>query len=245
MEEKETRALASISTKGGTGKTTVAISLALELSKAHKVGLLDADVDSSNVSGLLGLEQEITVDIDTRKLIPLDYKGIKVFSMSSYLPRKDMGVAISGVSKTQFLRDAIYSTNWGEIDLFVIDCPGGSGDEFNAIRKILPKLQAIIVTQPNTLEDCSRIIDLCNNFKIPILGIVENMSGSWMHGKPVLCNCGCGKEFTPFGKNTVKEKFPDIAFLGSIPLCQEIFETNPPEIPKEFNVIANIIAKVV
>lgn len=247
MEEtrKETRAIMCLNSKGGTGKTLLSINLSLELSKQHKVGLIDLDVDSSNIAGLLGLQGEIDSDERVRKLVPIEYNAnLKVVAMSLYLPKADMGVCISEVSRAQYIRDAI-KAKWNSLDFIIFDMPGGAAIEFNTLRKIFPNCLAIIVTQPNTLEDCNRIIDLCKHFKVPILGIVENMSGSWMHGKPIICGCGCGKEFTPFGKNTVKEKFPDIEFLGSIPLCQEIFEKNPCEILKEFNVIANIIAKVV
>lgn len=238
MEKKNVRAIAILNAKGGTGKTLLAISLSLELSKVYKVGLLDLDIDSSNIASLLNLQGEIELD-EERRLIPRQYNSnLKVIAMSLYLPRADMGICIPEVERAGFIREAI-NAKWNELDYMILDMPGGIAVEFNTLRRIYP-FEVIIVTQPNTIEDCYRVIDLCSHFKIPILGIVENMSGSYMHGKRVICSCGCGKEFTPFGKDIVKEKFPEIKYLGSIPLCQEIFEKNPPEIPSEFNVIQRI-----
>lgn len=241
MEKKEVRAIMCINAKGGTGKTLLSINLALELSKKYKVGLVDLDVDSSNIGSLLGLQGEIDSN-EERKLVPKNYNAnLKVIAMSLYLPKADMGICIPEVERAGYIREAI-KAKWDSLDFMIFDMPGGMAIEFDTLRKIFPNCKAIIVTQPNTIEDCNRVIDICSYRKIPILGIVENMSGTMMHGKTVVCSCGCGKEFAPFGKNIVKEKFPNIKFLGSIPLCQEIFEKNPPEIPKEFNVIQNIIS---
>ena len=246
MEEKEVRAIMCINAKGGTGKTLLAINLALELSRNYKVGLIDLDVDSSNIASLLGLKGEIDIDDASHRLIPIEYNSnLKVIAMSLYYQSLgDKGICIGEKSREGYVREAIKAM-WNSIDYLVFDMPGGTAIEFKTLCKLIPNCRAVIVTQPNTIEDCNRVIDLCNHFKIQILGVVENMSGSYMHGKTVICSCGCGKEFTPFAKNTVREKLPNIEFLGSIPLCQEIFESSPPLIPKEFNVIQNIIAKVV
>lgn len=229
-----------LSSKGGVGKTLVAINLALELSKKYRVALVDLDIDSSNIGGLLGLTGDIDIDLEKRKMVPKDYNGMKVFAMSLYLPRADMGVTIPDSQRRQFVIDAIKNTQWDELDFMIFDTPGGTAVEFVTLINVMRDCKALIVTQPNTLEDCNRTVDICEHFKVPILGIVENMSGSFMHGSPVLCGCGCGQEFAPFGINTVQEVYKDIRFLGRVPLSMEIFMTKPPRIP-QFDVIQNII----
>lgn len=234
-----------ITTKGGAGKTLIAINLALEIAKTHRTALIDLDIDSSNIGGLLGLEGDIDIDLEKRKMIPRDYmvgeNAMKVFAMSLYLQKADQGITMPDSQRKQFIQEAILNTDYGELDFRIYDMPGGTGIEYLSLIKYVPDCRAIIVTQPNQIEDVNRTVDVCRHFNIPIIGIVENMSGSWMHGAPVLCACGCGREFAPFGMNTVPEAYPEIPFLGRIPLCEEIFETHPPTIPDEFrSIIDNI-----
>lgn len=233
-----------LSSKGGVGKTVVAVNLAIELSRNYKVALIDLDIDSSNIGGLLGLSGDIDIVLEQRKMVPKEYNGIKVFAMSLYLQQADQGITIPDDQRRQFIHDAILNTDYGELDFIIYDMPGGTAVEFSTLRTLCSDIVAVIVTMPNTTEDCNRTIDVCRHFKIPIIGIVENMSGSWMHGAPVLCACGCGQEFAPFGMNAVQEEYPDIPFLGRIPLCMEIFESTPPKIPEEFGVIENIIKAI-
>lgn len=239
------KSIMCLSSKGGTGKTTVAINLALELTKTRRVALIDLDIDSSNVAGLLGLEGDIDIDLKKRKMIPRDYIAgenvMKVFAMSLYLQHADQGITMPDSQRRQFIQEAILNTDYGELDYRIYDMPGGTSIEYLSLIKYVTDCSAIIVTQPNQLEDVNRTIDVCRHFKVPIIGIVENMSGSWMHGTPVLCSCGCGKEFAPFGINTIPEVYPDIPYIGRIPLCDEIFETHPPTIPDEFRYIIDNI----
>lgn len=236
-----------LSSKGGTGKTLISINTALELAKNHRVALIDLDIDSSNIGGLLGLQGDIDIDLEKRKMIPRDYMVgeniMKVFAMSLYLQNADQGITMHDSQRKQFIQEAILNTDYGELDFRIYDMPGGTAIEYLSLIKYVPDCRAIIVTQPNQTEDVNRTVDVCRHFNVPILGIVENMSGSWMHGGPVRCQ-HCNEEFAPFGKNTVPEKYPDIPFLGRIPLCVEIFETHPPTIPSEFGVLENILKAV-
>lgn len=225
-----------ISTKGGVGKTLVSINLALELSKNYKTALLDIDLDSSNEAGLFGLASDSDINIETRKLIPKEYNGIKIFAMSIFLPHADMGVTIPEPQRREFVTESIKNTEWGELDFMIIDAPGGTGIELTTVHQILPDCMAIIVSEMNQAEDYIRTVDVLRHYNMKIIGVIENRSGSWMHGKPVLCSCGCGEKFSPYGEGTIKDIFPEIKFLGSIPLCGEIYKTNPPEIPEEFMV---------
>lgn len=232
-----------LSSKGGVGKTLVAINLAIELARrGYRVALVDLDIDSSNIGGLLDLNPDVDIDMSHRKMVPQDYNGMKVFAMSIFLPRANMGVTIPDSQRRQFIIDAIKNTAWGELDFMIFDMPGGTAVEFMTLRSMIPDCKTVIVTQPNTLEDCNRTVDLCDHFKVPIMGIVENMSGSLMHGMPVMCTCGCGQEFAPFGMNTVRDEFPGIPFLGRIQLSMDIFTSKPPRIPEQCDVVQNIIS---
>ncbi|MDP2217188.1 MAG: P-loop NTPase [Methanolobus sp.] len=241
------KSIMCLSSKGGVGKTLVGVNLALALAKTHRVALIDLDIDSSNVGGLLGLEGDIDIDLEKRKMIPRDYmvgeNAMKVFAMSLYLQKADQGITMPDSQRRQFIREAILNTEYGELEFKIFDMPGGTSVEFLSLATYIPDCSAIIVTQPNQSEDVNRTVDVCNHYKIKILGIVENMSGSWMHGAPVMCQ-HCNEEFAPFGKNTVPEKYPNIPFFGRIPLCEEIFETHPPTIPNEFGVLENILKAV-
>lgn len=223
-----------VSSKGGVGKTLFSINLALELSKNHKTALLDIDLDSSNEAGLFGLDSDSDINLETRKLIPKEYNGLKIFAMSIFLPRADMGVTIPEPQRRTFIIEAIKNTEWGELDFMIIDTPGGTGIELTTVHQLLPDCMVIIVSELNQTEDYIRTVDVLRHYNIKIIGVIENCTSGWMHGKPVFCSCGCGEKFSPYGEGTNKDVLPDIKFLGSIPLCGEIYKTNPPRIPEEF-----------
>lgn len=223
-----------VSSKGGVGKTLLSINLALELSKNYKTALLDIDLDSSNEAGLFCLAGDSDINLETRKLIPKEYNGIKIFAMSIFLPRADMGVTLPESQRRTFIIEAIKNTEWGELDFMIIDTPGGMGIELTTVHQLLPDCVAIIVSELNQTEDYRRTVDVLRHYNIKIIGVIENRTSSWMHGKPVICSCGCGEKFSPYGDGTIKDVSPDIKFLGSIPLCGEIYKTNPPRIPEQF-----------
>src|SRR6202165_1937785 len=169
--------VAVASGKGGVGKTTVAVNLALALAKlGHKVGLLDADVYGPNVPIMLGTTQEPLATMDKR-IVPIDVAGLKMISMGLLNPGdKPMiwrGPMLHSVI-TQFLR----SVDWGQLDYLLIDLPPGTGDVQLTLIHTVAVTGAVIVTTPSTvaLADVRKAIEMFRQVNVEVLGVVENMS---------------------------------------------------------------------
>jgi ATP-binding protein involved in chromosome partitioning len=169
--------VAVASGKGGVGKTTVAVNLALALARlGHKVGLLDADVYGPNVPIMLGTRQEPQATQDKR-IIPVEVQGIKMISMGLLSPGdKPMiwrGPMLHSVI-TQFLRSVL----WGELDYLVIDLPPGTGDVQLTLIQTVAVTGAVVVTTPSTvaLADVRKAIEMFRQVNVEVLGVVENMS---------------------------------------------------------------------
>jgi len=180
--------VAVASGKGGVGKTTVAVNLALALSKlGHKVGLLDADVYGPNVPIMLGTHKEPLATQD-RRIVPVEVSGLKMISMGLLNPGdKPMiwrGPMLHSVI-TQFLR----SVQWGELDYLIIDLPPGTGDVQLTLIQTVAVSGAVVVTTPSTvaLADVRKAIEMFRQVNVEVLGVVENMSSfACPHcGKPV------------------------------------------------------------
>ena len=180
--------VAVASGKGGVGKTTVAVNLALALTKlGHTVGLLDADVYGPNVPIMLGTTQEPLATLDKR-IVPVQVAGLKMLSMGLLNPGdKPMiwrGPMLHSVV-TQFLRSA----QWGELDHLIVDLPPGTGDVQLSLIQTVAVTGAVIVTTPSTvaLADVRKAIEMFRQVNVNVLGVVENMSTfACPHcGKPV------------------------------------------------------------
>jgi ATP-binding protein involved in chromosome partitioning len=212
------RILAVSSGKGGVGKSTVAVNLALGLARlGARVGIMDADIYGPNIPLMLGVNAPPAVRDD--KIIPLDAYGIKVMSLG-FLIEKEQPAIWRGpiVMKiiTQFLRDV----NWGQLDYFIVDMPPGTGDAQLSLVQATHVSGAVIVTTPQQVAvgDALRGVKMFERTGVPVLGIVENMS--WME------NPETGKPIAVFGSGGGAQLAAEVGvpLLGQVPLDPRVRE---------------------
>jgi Mrp family chromosome partitioning ATPase/predicted Fe-Mo cluster-binding NifX family protein len=212
-----------MSGKGGVGKSTVAVNIAVGLSlQDFMVGLLDVDLHGPNVPKMLGARDLKLSRRPDGKLGAIKYSpNLKFLSIEPLLPSEDTAVIWRGPIKHSAIRQFIGDIDWGELDYLVIDSPPGTGDEPLTVAKTIPDAYALIVTTPQevSLIDVKKAIRFCQKIKLRILGIVENMSG-------FICP-HCGKPVDIFKKGG-GQKLADelgIRFLGRIPVDPRIVDT--------------------
>jgi ATP-binding protein involved in chromosome partitioning len=198
--------------KGGVGKTTVSVNVAIALHQSGAtVGLIDADVYGPNVPIMLGLHDQPGARGD--RIIPLQAYGLRVMSLGTVL-KPDQPVIWRGPMLGGAVRQFLYDVEWGELDYLVIDLPPGTGDVQLTLAQSIPLTGAVIVTQPQdvSIADVGRGIAMFKQLKVPVLGIVENMSG-------FVCP-HCGERTDVFGSGGGHELAERLRlpFLGAIPL---------------------------
>jgi ATP-binding protein involved in chromosome partitioning len=205
--------------KGGVGKSTIAASIALGLKRAGcKVGLMDADVYGPSIPHLLGVE-DLQPGTASLPIDPVRFEGMPIMSIGFFVPKNQAiiwrGPKLHG-AVTQFLRD----TAWGPLDYLIIDMPPGTGDVALTLSQLLPLTGCVIVCTPQevALLDAVKAISMFRTVNIPILGMVENMSG-------FLCPDN-GIRYDIFGKGGARQSAEElgIPFLGDVPITISIRE---------------------
>ncbi|RKX57497.1 MAG: ATP-binding protein [Thermodesulfobacteriota bacterium] len=212
-----------MSGKGGVGKSTVAVNIAVGLSlQDFMVGLLDVDLHGPNIPKMLGARDLKLSRKPDGRLGAIKYSpNLKFLSIEPFLPSEDTAVIWRGPIKHSAIRQFIGDIDWGELDYLVIDAPPGTGDEPLTVAKTIPDAYALVVTTPQevSLIDVKKAIRFCQKIKLRILGVVENMSG-------FICP-HCGKPVDIFKKGG-GQKLADewgIRFLGRIPIDPRIVDT--------------------
>jgi ATP-binding protein involved in chromosome partitioning len=213
--------IAVASGKGGVGKSTVAVNLALALSKLGlKTGLLDADIYGPSVPRLLDIKEKPR-SRDGQKLDPIEKFGLKTMSIG-FLVKEDEPMIWRGPMVMSALTQMLSDVTWAPLDVLVVDMPPGTGDAQLTIAQRVPLKGAVIVSTPQdiALIDARKGIAMFQKTQIPILGIVENMS--------VFVCPECGHESHIFGHGGAREtaKTLNVPFLGEIPLVPRIRETS-------------------
>ncbi len=218
-----------LSGKGGVGKSTVAVNLALSLAlRGLRTGILDVDIHGPSVPKLLGLSG-LQVGVKNEEIVPLEVFGnVKVVSMGLLLDGNERAVIWRGPMKANLIREFVQHVAWGDLDALVVDCPPGTGDEPLTVAQILnTNASAIIVTTPQQIAtiDVEKCITFCRQLNLPMAGIVENMSG-------FVCP-HCGNEVNIFSSGGGEKLARDynVPFLGSIPIDPDIVKSGDEEQP--------------
>ncbi|MDQ3180512.1 MAG: Mrp/NBP35 family ATP-binding protein [Acidobacteriota bacterium] len=243
--------IAVSSGKGGVGKSTVAVNLAVSLSlDGAKVGLMDADIYGPNVPLMLGVAHKQPEAIDG-KIVPIQAHGVKMISMALLAP-PDKPMILRGPMLHGIVRQFLSDVNWGELDYLIVDMPPGTGDVQLSLAQLVPVQGAVLVTTPQivSLADVRRALKMFETVAVPVLGVIENMS--------YFIAPDTNNRYDIFGKGGGSE-FADemgVPFLGEVPLGIEVREAGDQGIPvvvsnpdspqsKAFRTVAEEVARQV
>jgi len=244
--------IAVSSGKGGVGKSTVAVNLAVSLAlDGAKIGLMDADIYGPNVPLMLGVAGE-EPGIFNNKIIPIEAYGIRMISMALLAP-PDKPMILRGPMLHGIVRQFLSDVNWGELDYLIVDMPPGTGDVQLSLAQLVPVQGAVLVTTPQavSIADVRRALKMFETVAIPLLGIIENMSYFVPPDMPE-------KRYNIFGEGggrALAEEY-NVPFLGEVPLGMEVREAGDRGIPvvvsepdspqsKAFRAVAEEVARYV
>ncbi len=210
-----------MSGKGGVGKSTVSVNLALGLAqKGYQVGLMDVDLHGPDVVRMLNLTGTLEPPESPDALVPpLKYNdNLKVVSLEYMMRDRDEAIIWRGPLKIQAIRQFVSDMDWGELDYLIIDAPPGTGDEPLSVAQTIPHVKAIVVTTPQkvALADVRKSINFCKTLKVEIAGVIENMSGF------VCPHCKETVDIFSSGGGESLARELDLPFLGKIPMDPKV-----------------------
>ena len=212
--------IAVSSGKGGVGKSTVAVNLAVGLAKiGARVGIMDADVYGPNVPLMLGVAHK-QPEVANGQLMPIEAHGVKMISMAVLAPA-DKPMILRGPMLHGVVRQFLTDVNWGELDYLIVDMPPGTGDVQLSLAQLVPVQGAVLVTTPQnvSIADVRRALKMFEQVAVPLLGIIENMSYFIPPDMPE-------KRYKIFGEGGGRNLADEysVPFLGEVPLGMEVRE---------------------
>lgn len=221
--------IAVSSGKGGVGKSTVAVNLAVALAQnGARVGLVDADIYGPSIPLMFGVSEQPSAYVENGKtrLLPIENHGVKVMSIG-FLIDPDTAVVWRGPMASGALKQFLTDVDWGELDYLLFDMPPGTGDIQLTLSQMLPLTGSVIVTTPQdiSLADARKGVRMFEKVSVPILGIIENMS---FH---VCSNCGHRDEIFSYGGGREAADELGVPFLGEIPIERRIREGGDKGVP--------------
>jgi len=204
-----------MSGKGGVGKTSTTVNLAIALAqKGYQVGIMDVDLHGPDIPRMLGLDGVLELS-ENRKLQPMAYNDhLHAISVEALTPGKDEAIIWRGPIKYSAIQQFIADVEWGDLDFLLIDAPPGTGDEPLTIAQTIPDAKAVVVTTPQevALADVRKSISFCRRVDMKIFGVVENMSGF------VCPHCSEPVDIFGSGGGERTAKQMDLNFLGRVPM---------------------------
>jgi ATP-binding protein involved in chromosome partitioning len=209
-----TRVIAVSSGKGGVGKSSVSVNLAVAISTmGFKVGLLDADIWGFSIPRMLGATERLEADDETRLIEPVSVQGVKLVSTGLIIDSEETALMWRGLMLSKALEQFLGQVAWGELDYLVIDMPPGTGDIQMALSRLLPQAEMVVVTTPQKAAQkvAVRVADMARRSYMPVVGVIENMAGF---------TCDHGDVYALFGEGGGQELAHDlnVPLVASIPL---------------------------
>jgi ATP-binding protein involved in chromosome partitioning len=204
--------------KGGVGKTTVAVNMAVALGKlGYKVGLLDADIYGPNVPTMMGVTRQPNV-VNENRMEPILTHGVKFISVGLISPG-DKPMVMRGPMLHQIIRQFLQQVEWGELDFLIVDLPPGTGDVVISLVQTVPLTGAVVVSTGSSvaLQDARKALEMFHQVKVEVIGLVENMSQMTLPNGEVIDVFGAG------GTERTAAQF-GLAFLGAVELDPAIRE---------------------
>jgi len=213
-----TRVIAIGSGKGGVGKSSISVNLAVAMAESGlRVGLLDADIWGFSTPRMLGVDERLEADGDTKLIVPVVARGVKLVSTGLIIETEETALMWRCLMLSKALEQFLKQVEWGELDYLIIDLPPGTGDIQMALTRMLPQAEMVVVTTPQRAAQkvAVRVADMARRSHMPIIGVIENMAG---------LACDCGRVHEVFGKGGGAELAEDLGvpLIASIPLDPEV-----------------------
>ncbi len=213
-----TRVIAIASGKGGVGKSSMSVNVAVGLANlGFKVGLLDADIWGFSIPRMMGATGRLEADAETKLIEPTTAHGVKVVSTGLIVESEETALMWRGLMLSKALEQFLKQVNWGELDYLILDMPPGTGDVQMALTRMLPQAEMVVVTTPQSAAQrvAIRVADMARRSHMPVIGVVENMSG---------------EVFGSGGGTELAEEL-GVPFIGSIPLDHSIVSGGDTGVP--------------